>query len=147
MSEKSDQMYHPPEEIRARAHVASLEEYKRLYKQSLDDPEAFWSKIAEDFFWKQRWHSPFSRRVSLNGTEVFRRTVGDILSVIRRQNFADISDAATFRLTLQLSKTLYAREEPEMKPLPNSVANAGGSFTTDATSIATIILQQMRILV
>ncbi|KAL6774217.1 ACS1 [Auxenochlorella protothecoides x Auxenochlorella symbiontica] len=47
--------YDPPKDLQAQAHVKSLDEYKRMYDQSLKDPEAFWGKIAEDFYWKKKW--------------------------------------------------------------------------------------------
>lgn len=59
MDEK--QLYNPPEEIKGRAHISSKEEYSRLYKQSLENPEAFWGSIAQQFYWKKHWRSPFSR--------------------------------------------------------------------------------------
>ncbi|MCC6672509.1 MAG: acetate--CoA ligase [Planctomycetes bacterium] len=48
----SDPVYPPKPEIAARAHVRSLDEYRRLYRASLDNPEAFWAEQAEslDFF-------------------------------------------------------------------------------------------------
>ncbi len=42
-------------EIAARAHVRSLEEYQRLYRLSVDDPEGFWRKQAEIVTW---FHPP-----------------------------------------------------------------------------------------
>ena len=44
-------------EIAAKAHIPSLEEYKRLYRLSLDDPEGFWRKQAEIVSW---FHPPSS---------------------------------------------------------------------------------------
>ena len=32
-----------------------MEEYKKLYQRSIEDPEGFWSEIAEDFYWKEKW--------------------------------------------------------------------------------------------
>ena len=43
--------------VRARAHVASLEEYQRLYARSLEDPEAFWSEQAQTITWFHPWTS------------------------------------------------------------------------------------------
>jgi acetyl-CoA synthetase len=43
--------------IAARAHIASLDEYRRLYRLSLDDPEGFWRKQAEILTW---FHPPSS---------------------------------------------------------------------------------------
>ena len=44
----------PPKEM-AGAYVGNMDEYEKMYRQSLDDPEAFWSKIADDFHWEKRW--------------------------------------------------------------------------------------------
>ncbi|MFA0962418.1 acetate--CoA ligase [Roseivirga sp. BDSF3-8] len=35
--------------------INSFEEYKEAYKKSVEDPEAFWSDIAENFQWRQKW--------------------------------------------------------------------------------------------
>lgn len=49
----ADQVYNPPENITKEAHCKSLDQYKELYQQSVDNPELFWSNIAEDFYWKE----------------------------------------------------------------------------------------------
>ena len=36
-----------PEEFSQQAHIKSLEDYERIYKESVEDPEKFWAKIAE----------------------------------------------------------------------------------------------------
>ena len=33
----------------------SLKEYNKLYKQSVDNPEVFWTDVAESFIWKNNW--------------------------------------------------------------------------------------------
>lgn len=35
--------------------IKSFEEYQEVYKKSVEDPEAFWGEIAENFFWKRKW--------------------------------------------------------------------------------------------
>ena len=35
--------------------VQSLEEYKEAYKKSIEEPESFWSDIAQHFLWKKKW--------------------------------------------------------------------------------------------
>ena len=45
--------------IRARAHVASLEEYQRLYDRSLAEPEAFWAEQAKTITWFHPWTTVF----------------------------------------------------------------------------------------
>jgi len=45
----------PPPEFSQHAHIKSLEEYERLYKESMDDPEKFWSRIANELHWFKKW--------------------------------------------------------------------------------------------
>ena len=35
--------------------ITSLEAYKEAYQQSIDNPEAFWADVAENFTWKKKW--------------------------------------------------------------------------------------------
>lgn len=35
--------------------VRSLEEYHEHYKKSVNDPEAFWGAVAENFLWRKKW--------------------------------------------------------------------------------------------
>ncbi|MBK9568499.1 MAG: acetate--CoA ligase [Chitinophagaceae bacterium] len=35
--------------------ITSLEQYHKDYKKSVDDPEAFWSGVAENFQWRKKW--------------------------------------------------------------------------------------------
>ncbi len=44
-------------EIAARAHIGSLEEYQRLYRLSLDNPEWFWGEQADHLSWFHRWQT------------------------------------------------------------------------------------------
>ncbi len=47
--------YPPKDHIRAKAHISSMEEYERLYRLSLDDPEGFWAEQAETLDWFVDW--------------------------------------------------------------------------------------------
>ena len=51
-------LYPPPAEIVKHAHINSKEQYEKLYKQSLEDPDTFWSEQAEAFHWTKRWSLP-----------------------------------------------------------------------------------------
>lgn len=35
--------------------IKSLEDYEATYKKSVEDPEGFWSAIAENFLWRRKW--------------------------------------------------------------------------------------------
>ena len=52
MSEnKNREVFGPNPDVAATSHVGSMEEYQRLYRLSLDDPETFWAKQAETIDW------------------------------------------------------------------------------------------------
>ncbi|RYG08949.1 MAG: acetate--CoA ligase, partial [Chitinophagaceae bacterium] len=40
--------------------INSFEQYQETYQQSVNQPEEFWSKIAENFLWKQKWDNVLS---------------------------------------------------------------------------------------
>ena len=35
--------------------ITSLEAYKEAYQKSIENPEAFWADVAENFTWKKKW--------------------------------------------------------------------------------------------
>jgi acetyl-CoA synthetase len=35
--------------------IASLEQYKQDYQKSVENPEEFWDKIAQNFYWRKKW--------------------------------------------------------------------------------------------
>ena len=38
----------------------TLEDYNKLYAQSVENPESFWDKIASTFSWKKKWNKVLS---------------------------------------------------------------------------------------
>lgn len=40
-----------------KAHIKSMDEYRRLYEQSITDNEGFWAQQAERLHWYQKWDS------------------------------------------------------------------------------------------
>ena len=47
--------YYSSKDFKKKARVSSLREYRRLYKKSIKDPEAFWAGRAERLAWIKRW--------------------------------------------------------------------------------------------
>ena len=46
----------PSKEMSERAHIGSIEEYEKMYKRSVDDPEGFWGEVAEkNISWFKKW--------------------------------------------------------------------------------------------
>jgi acetyl-CoA synthetase len=48
-------VFPPSAEFSAHAHIKSMEQYRQLYLQSIDQPEMFWGDVAENFHWFKRW--------------------------------------------------------------------------------------------
>jgi acetyl-CoA synthetase len=48
---KESRLFSPSLEFSSKAHVKSIEEYKAMYKWSVDDPAGFWAKQAEQLSW------------------------------------------------------------------------------------------------
>ena len=40
--------------------LKSFSEYKKAYKESVENPEQFWDKIAEEFVWRKKWDKTLS---------------------------------------------------------------------------------------
>ena len=52
---RENRVFPPPPEFAAKAYIKSLDEYETLYKQSIQDPEAFWAGVAKDLHWFKPW--------------------------------------------------------------------------------------------
>ncbi|MCH7676665.1 acetate--CoA ligase [candidate division KSB1 bacterium] len=55
-----DLVFHPNQNLSQKAHVKSLEQYREMYKESVEEPEKFWSRIAERLHWYKKWNNVFS---------------------------------------------------------------------------------------
>ncbi len=42
-----DKVFPVPERVREKSYIKSRAEYERLYKESIEAPDAFWAKEAE----------------------------------------------------------------------------------------------------
>src|SRR4029077_1934759 len=47
--------FEPPEEFRRTAHIKSEAEYERIYRESVEQPEKFWGRIAAELHWFKEW--------------------------------------------------------------------------------------------
>ena len=53
MEEK--RIFPPSKEFTSKAHIKSLEEYKKMYDRSIQDPDGFWGEQAQNLEWVQKW--------------------------------------------------------------------------------------------
>jgi acetyl-CoA synthetase len=52
-------VFEPPKEFVEKAYLNSFDEYKKLYKRSIDDPNGFWGEMAEKHIdWFKKWDGP-----------------------------------------------------------------------------------------
>ncbi|KAJ7537291.1 hypothetical protein O6H91_12G106800 [Diphasiastrum complanatum] len=61
-----EERVYPSEEFRASSWISSREQYDEMYRRSVDDPDAFWEKEAEQFFWKTKWDNSDGKMHSEN---------------------------------------------------------------------------------
>ncbi len=53
---REGRIYYPPEELSRNAYIKSMEEYEKLYRESIDNPEGFWARQAEESLsWFKKW--------------------------------------------------------------------------------------------
>jgi acetyl-CoA synthetase len=45
----------PPKEFVDQAYIKSREEYEKMWKESVEDPEKFWGGVASELFWFKKW--------------------------------------------------------------------------------------------
>ena len=54
MEEK--RIFNSPKEFSKKAYIKSMDEYKKIYKRSIDDPEGFWGEMAQQLDWYKKWN-------------------------------------------------------------------------------------------
>ncbi len=52
---QEDRRFSPPAAFKAQAKLSDENEYERLYRQSLDDPDTFWGDVASELHWFKPW--------------------------------------------------------------------------------------------
>jgi acetyl-CoA synthetase len=53
---KLKDIYPVPEEFKKNAYIKSYDEYKALWQESIDDPDGFWGRVAEEqVTWFKKW--------------------------------------------------------------------------------------------
>ncbi|HEY91582.1 MAG TPA: acetate--CoA ligase [Dehalococcoidia bacterium] len=50
-----NRVFHPSEEATQNAYIKDLDEYREIYRKSIEDPETFWGELAEQLDWYKKW--------------------------------------------------------------------------------------------
>ena len=52
---KEKKIFSPSEKFKSNAHISSMDHYRKMYEQSVENPEAFWDEKAERLHWFKKW--------------------------------------------------------------------------------------------
>src|SRR2546428_1951398 len=52
---KEKRVFRPPRAFSAKAHIKSMAQYERMYRDSVRNPEKFWGRVAEELEWFKKW--------------------------------------------------------------------------------------------
>ena len=52
---KEKRVFRPPKAFSAKAHIKSMAQYERMYRESVRNPEKFWGRVAEELEWFKKW--------------------------------------------------------------------------------------------
>lgn len=52
--------FEPPSDFREKAYVKTEDEYKKIYEESIKDPEKFWGEKAKELHWFKPWNTVFT---------------------------------------------------------------------------------------
>ena len=66
----------PPREFQARSRLSREADYERMYRESIDHPEAFWGRVALEI----PWIEPFERVLDWSGAPFAKWFVGGRLN-------------------------------------------------------------------
>ena len=73
-------IFDPSQSFSEKAHIKNMEEYRELYRRSIEDPEAFWTVMAEKHLdWVKKWDGP-AEEYSFKGDIFLRYFVGGKLN-------------------------------------------------------------------
>src|SRR5579862_725933 len=54
-TQQENRLFPPVSSFSAGAHIKSRAEYDKLYKESIENPDAFWGRAAGELHWFKKW--------------------------------------------------------------------------------------------
>jgi len=92
-------IFTPPEEFSRSAHIKSMDQYREMYRLSLDNPEKFWGDVANELHWFKKWakvrdwNLPFAKWFLDGRTNLSYNCLDRHLSTARKNKAALIWEA------------------------------------------------------
>ncbi len=93
---KEERLFPPPKEFAAKAHIGSMEQYEKLWKEAAADLEGFWGKMGHEIHWFKpytkvlEWNEPFAKWFVGGQTNVSYNCLDAHLNTPRRNKAAFI---------------------------------------------------------
>jgi acetyl-CoA synthetase len=62
-----NRVFEPPKDFAEGARIRSMADYERLYRESINEPERFWAREADELLWRSKWervlewNAPFAK--------------------------------------------------------------------------------------
>ena len=79
---KENRIFKPSKEFSSKAHIKSMQEYEKLYRQSIKNPEKFWAEKARQLEWFKKW-----KTVLRNDKNFFKWFEGGKINVSYKMRF------------------------------------------------------------
>ncbi|MDP2180964.1 MAG: acetate--CoA ligase [Actinomycetota bacterium] len=108
----------PPQWVKDRAHISSMEEYEAMYNRSVEDPEGFWAEMAEEYlYWHKKWDKVVEWEFDTPKVEWFKGGKTNVayncidrhLTTWRRNKAAIIWESDEGRTKMYTYQSLYYR--------------------------------------
>ena len=117
---ESNDIVQPPASASENAYLKNMEEYQSMYQRSIDDPDCFWSEVAEDFHWYSKWEQVrrynYDRREGPISIEWFKGAKTNVC-----YNCVDRHSSRHDRIKLRLSGKVMNRERMPRFPTDNCI--------------------------
>ncbi|HWP39535.1 MAG TPA: AMP-binding protein, partial [Tepidisphaeraceae bacterium] len=53
---QESRVFAPPAAFAAKAHIRSMDQYRQMYRESIEHPEQFWATVADELYWSTKWN-------------------------------------------------------------------------------------------
>jgi acetyl-CoA synthetase len=60
---KEKRIFKPKPDFSKNAHIKSMAQYRRMYRESVKSPERFWARIANELHWFKKWNKVLKWKV------------------------------------------------------------------------------------
>ena len=74
-----ERIFRPPSDFAKKARIKSLDQYRRMYRESIKQPEKFWAREARELTWQAPWKKVVEWKAPLAGVAAREYNVGLML--------------------------------------------------------------------